>query len=231
MTDYTLYYWPVPFRGQFVRAVLAHVGATWNELGFNDINAERRKSPSEQIVPHMGPPVLIDHANDFAVSQTAAILLYLGRKHELLPNDAEREALTVKIIADTDDVLYEMTRYNGAQMWTPAEWQAYLPRLKRWMVVFEQTGLRHGLSARSGTLLGTDAPSVADFTATVLWGTMTDKFPSLRPLLDETAPSLAALCDRIAALPEQKKLRIKSDTDYGDAWCAGQIEASLRAVV
>ena len=27
MTDYTLFYWPIPFRGQFVRAVLAHVGA------------------------------------------------------------------------------------------------------------------------------------------------------------------------------------------------------------
>ena len=23
MTDYTLYYWPVPFRGQFIRAILA----------------------------------------------------------------------------------------------------------------------------------------------------------------------------------------------------------------
>ena len=231
MTDYTLYYWPLPFRGQFVRAVLAHVGATWNEVSFDDINAQRLKSPADQSVPHMGPPVLIDHANDFAVSQTAAILLYLGRKHELLPSAPEREAMTVKIIADADDVLYEMTRYNGAQMWTPEDWQAYLPRLKRWMEIFEQAGLRHGLTAGSGTLLGTDAPSVADFTASILWSTMTDKFPSLRPLLGDTAPALAALCDRIAALPEQEILRIKSDAEYGDAWCAGQIEASLRAVL
>ena len=231
MTDYTLYYWPVPFRGQFVRAVLAHAGATWNELSFEETNAERRKSPSDQSVPHMGPPVLIDHANQFAVSQTAAILLYLGRKHELLPSDPEREAMTVKIIADADDVLYEMTRYNGAQMWTTEEWQAYLPRLKRWLKIFEQIGVRHGLTVGSGTLLGTDAPGIADLTASILWGTMVDKFPTLRPLLDDTAPALAALCDRIAALPEQEKLRSKSDADYGDAWCAGQIEASLRAVL
>jgi glutathione S-transferase len=26
MTDYTLYYWSLPFRGQFVRAVLAYSG-------------------------------------------------------------------------------------------------------------------------------------------------------------------------------------------------------------
>ena len=31
MPDYTLYYWPAPFRGQFVRAVLAHVHATWDK--------------------------------------------------------------------------------------------------------------------------------------------------------------------------------------------------------
>ncbi len=31
MADYELYYWPVPFRGQFVRAVLAYAGKTWTE--------------------------------------------------------------------------------------------------------------------------------------------------------------------------------------------------------
>ena len=25
MTDYTLHYWPIPFRGHFIRYVLAHV--------------------------------------------------------------------------------------------------------------------------------------------------------------------------------------------------------------
>ena len=29
MTDYTLYYWQIPFRGQFIRSVLAHVRASW----------------------------------------------------------------------------------------------------------------------------------------------------------------------------------------------------------
>lgn len=31
MLDYTLHYWPAPFRGEFPRAVLAHVGADWGE--------------------------------------------------------------------------------------------------------------------------------------------------------------------------------------------------------
>jgi glutathione S-transferase len=60
---------------------------------------------------------------------------------------------------------------------------------------------------------------------------MTDKLPPLRPLLDQTAPALAALCDRIAALPAQAALRAWSDERFGDEWCSGRIEASLRAVL
>jgi glutathione S-transferase len=60
---------------------------------------------------------------------------------------------------------------------------------------------------------------------------MTAKLPSLRPLLDATAPAIAGLSDRIAALPEQADLRARSDAAYGDEWCSGQIEASLRAVL
>jgi hypothetical protein len=33
MTDYELHYWSVPFRGQFVRAVLAYAGKTGTEGG------------------------------------------------------------------------------------------------------------------------------------------------------------------------------------------------------
>lgn len=33
MPHYKLYYWSVPFRGQFVRAVLAFAGKTWTEAG------------------------------------------------------------------------------------------------------------------------------------------------------------------------------------------------------
>ena len=38
MTDYTLYYWSLPFRGQFVRAVLAYSGKTWREPDDREIS-------------------------------------------------------------------------------------------------------------------------------------------------------------------------------------------------
>ena len=230
MTDYTLYYWPIPFRGQFVRAVLAHVGASWEERDMDEIMALKGKPPAEQPVPHMGPPVLIDHAADCALSQLPAILGYLGRKYGLMPEDPVRAALTDKMIADANDVLYEITLHNGAQMWTKQSWDEYLPRLKRWMQMFEATGQGYGLTADQGFLLGTEALGIADITTGILWGTMTDKLPALAPLLEQTAPAVAGLCGRIAALPAQAKLRADSDAAYGDEWCSGQIEASLRAV-
>ncbi len=231
MTDYRLYYWPIPFRGQFVRAVLAHVQAAWEEADIDDLIALKNKAPGAQLVPHMGPPVLTDLAADLSLAQTQAILAYLGNKHGLIPDEPDRAALTHKIIADANDLLYEMTLYNGAQMWTQASWNAFRPRLGRWMEIFEETGRRHGLTAQAGYLLGSEAPGLADLTTHILWGTMTAKLPSLWPVLEATAPAIAGLSERIAALPEQQELRAKSDELYGDVWCGGQIEASLRAVL
>jgi len=228
---YTLHYWPIPFRGEFVRAVLAHAGAAWKEADVDDVARLMSDDPEAQPVPFMGPPVLTDRDAGVTLAQMPAILAYLGEVHRLMPGDAARDALTHKTIADTNDILMEMTRHNGAQMWTDAAWAEYRPRLSRWMAIFEQTGRRRGMTAEEGTLLGTDAPSLADLVAHILWGTMTDALPALRPMLDETAPALAGLSDRMAARPELARLRERRETEYGRAWCGGQIEASLRAAL
>lgn len=231
MTEYTLYYWPIPFRGQFVRAVLAHAGASWHEADIKTLTEEKSLDPAAQLVPHMGPPVLVDHRAGLSLAQTAAILAYLGDKYALVPNDAARTALTSKLVADASDILYEMTLHHGAQMWTDERWHAYRPRLARWMAIFETHGRQHGLAAGKGHMLGTDLPSVADIVAHVLWGYMTSALPPLRPLFETTAPAIASLSDRIALLPEQARLRQQCDRDYGAVWCGGEIEASLRDVL
>lgn len=231
MASYTLYYWPIPFRGQFVRTALAHVGAVWDEPGMDAVMRLKDASPSAQDIPHMGPPVLVDHAAEFSISQTPAILAYLGEKHGLIPSDAKLKALTAKICADCEDILYEMTRHNGAQMWTEERWAAYRPRLSKWMAIYEETGRRHGLTEKSGWMLGTATLSLADLSTYTLWAVMTTQLPALRPQLLEAAPAIIGLCDRVGALPEQAALWTRSAETYGDTWCEGEIEASLRSVV
>jgi glutathione S-transferase len=231
MSDYDLYYWPIPFRGQFVRAVLAHAGKTWTEHDGAAISKLMGGPVKQMPVPFMGPPLLIDKKADFAVSQMAAIVLYLGETLNLMPAAPAQRAMTVKIVNDANDVIDDITLDGGRLMWTEKRWEEFIPRLKKWMSFWEETGRRHNLKAHSGFLLGGEAPGIADVVTAVLWSTMADRFPAIEAILKEAAPHTAALTRRVADLPPLAKLAAKAKQDYGDAYCGGQIEASLRKVL
>ncbi|MEI9916015.1 MAG: glutathione S-transferase [Methylovirgula sp.] len=231
MTDYELYYWSVPFRGQFVRAVLAYAGKTWTEAGDAAITKLMEGPISKMPVPFMGPPLLIDKKADFAIAQMPTIVLYLGETLHLLPATAALRALTMKIVNDANDVIDEITLDGGREMWTDKRWRDFTPRLEKWMSFWEETGRRHGLKAKSGFLLGGDKPGIADVVTATLWSTMTDRFHEIETMLKETAPQTAALTRRIANLPPLAELAAKAQIDYGDSYCGGQIEASLRKVL
>ena len=231
MSDYKLQYWPVPFRGQFVRAILALAGKTWTETDHETTADLMGAPPAEMPVPFMGPPVLVDDSGGIAISQMPAILLYLGETLGLIPDAPSGRALTMKVVADANDVLDEMTLSGGRAMWTEESWAAFEPRLRRWMALWEETGRRNGLTGRSGFLLCGDAPGVVDVVTAILWTTMTDRLPPIGPIFEETAPLTAALCRRVSALPPLAELDRAARRDYGDAWCGGEIEASLRKVL
>jgi glutathione S-transferase len=158
MSDYDLYYWSVPFRGQFVRAVLAFAGRTWTEVGDAAIAALMSGPLEDMPVPFMGPPILVDNKAGFAIAQMPAIVLYLGDTLDLMPATAPLRALTMKIVNDANDVIDELTLDGGKQMWTEQRWQDFVPRLRKWVSFWEETGRRHGLEAGSGYLLGGEAP-------------------------------------------------------------------------
>jgi glutathione S-transferase len=231
MSDYVLYYWSVPFRGQFVRAVLAFAGKTWTEGGDDAIAKLMGGSVKDMPVPFMGPPVLVDKKAKVAIAQMSAIVLYLGEMLDLLPATPALRALTMKIVNDANDVIDEITLDGGREMWTEKRWHDFVPRLEKWMSIWEETGRRHGLKAKHGLLLGGEAPGIADVVTATLWSTMTDRFPKIKAILEESAPMTAALVHRVAALPALAKLAAKAREDYGDAYCGGQIEASLRKVL
>jgi len=231
MSDYDLYYWPIPFRGQFVRAVLAYADKSWTEHDGAAISKLMGGPVKQMPVPFMGPPLLIDKKADFALSQMSAIVLYLGDTLDLMPAAPAQRAMTIKIVNDANDVIDDITLDGGRLMWTESRWREFVPRLKKWMSFWEETGRRHGLKARSGFLLGGEAPGIADIVTAVLWSTMADRFPAIEALLKEAAPHTAALARRVADLPPLAKLAAKAKQEYGDAYCGGQIEASLRKVL
>jgi glutathione S-transferase len=231
MSDYELYYWSVPFRGQFVRAVLAYAGKTWDEAGDDAISTLMEGPVKKMPVPFMGPPLLIDNKADFTIAQMPAIVLYLGETLDLMPATPALRALTMKIVNDANDVIDEITQDGGKQMWTDKRWEEFVPRLRKWMSFWEETGRRHGLKANSGFLLGGERAGIADVVTATLWSTMTERFRKIGTILKRTAPMTAALTERIAALPPLAALAAKAHADYGDAYCGGKIEASLRKVL
>ncbi|PIO96552.1 glutathione S-transferase [Pleomorphomonas carboxyditropha] len=231
MSDYDLYYWSVPFRGQFVRAVLAYAGKTWTEGGDAAISDLMGGPVGKMPVPFMGPPLLVDKKAGFAIAEMPAIVLYLGETLNLLPGTAALRAMTMKVVNDANDVIDDITLDGGREMWTDKSWQGFVPRLEKWMSLWEETGARHGLKADSGFLLGGGQPGIADVVTATLWSTMGDRFGRIEAILREAAPMTAALTRRIADLPPLKALAAKARQDYGDAYCGGQIEASLRRVL
>jgi glutathione S-transferase len=60
---------------------------------------------------------------------------------------------------------------------------------------------------------------------------MGDRFRKIETMLKKSAPMTADLTQRIAGLPALAKLAKKAKKDYGEAYCGGQIEASLRKVL
>jgi len=231
MSDYDLYYWPLPFRGQFVRAILAYAEKTWTEGDAAEIARLMAGAVRHMPVPFMGPPMLIDKKVDFAIAEMPAIVLYLGETLDLMPSTPALRAMTIKIVNDANDVIDDITLDGGRTMWTTGRWQDFVPRLKKWMSLWEETGRRHGLTAEAGFLLGGKAPGIADIVTATLWTTMTDRFQKLAAILEDAAPMTAALSRRVSDLPPLARLAAKAQEDYGDAYCGGRIEASLRKVL
>jgi len=231
MSDYQLHYWQLPFRGQFIRALLAWAGQRWDEFDDGAIARAMDEDVARQPIAFKGPPMLVERRSGFALAQMPAIAYWLGERHGLLPASVDGKALSIKVVNDCNDVIDELTIDGGKQMWTPARWKAFEPRLKRWMAIFEETGRRHGLATDAGFLLGGERAGVADIVTATLWGTVSDRFPAIGRMLDDEAPAVAGLTARLAATPALANLARVSREQFGDAYCGGQIEQSLRRVL
>lgn len=230
---YKLYYWPLPFRGHFIRFVLSYVEITWEEETDPDTIAELKMLPCpEQPVPFMAPPLLYDRERDFHVNQLQAIMGYLGRKHGLMPDDPVLAALTDKVLGDCGDVLEELTCNCGEAMWSPVGWADFSgQRLPRWMQIFEELGRRHGLSKNAGTLLGTPTLSLADLATAALWHPMCEALPGFSDLLQQEAPLISALTQRVVQIPQIERLLQQQHTRLGTVYCGGEIEKSIRLML
>lgn len=208
--------------------VLAESGCNYKRLDAAELYPEKSLKVN---YPGMAPPYLYDCKAKKYLTQMPAILTYLGAKHGLLPKPIENQYLALKVIADCHDVLLEITNCYGEKMWNRKEWNEFRNvRFVKWLQIFEKIGRRKGLKRTSGFLLGSTL-SVADLAVTALLGPIFYTFPKLKPHIESQAQYVFSLCQRIESRPRIQLLLQKQRTEWGDVYCGGQIEKSLRKMV
>jgi glutathione S-transferase len=105
---YELYYWPsIQGRGEFVRLALEEAGADYIDVARDPKKGMRAMETlmEKGERPPFAPPFLKD--GDFIIGQTAAILFYLGGKHDLAPQDEAGRLWTHQIQLTIADFLLE----------------------------------------------------------------------------------------------------------------------------
>lgn len=226
--DFKLFYWDVPFRGNFVQIFLEEVNARYEKHAATELYPEKGINVN---FPGMAPPYLYDCHKKRYFAQMPAILMYLGRKYDYLPKQNERLSIALKTILDCNDILSEITRSHGMKMWDKKAWDEFRSyRLSDWMKIFERTGLEYNLKPDKGFLLG-GKMSAADIAIAALFGTMNYSFPSLANDLRQQAPLISTLVRRIEERPAIQAFLEKQRQEYGRVYCGGQIEQSLREMI
>jgi glutathione S-transferase len=105
---YELYYWPsIQGRGEFVRLALEEAGADYIDVARDSKKgtAAMQSFMEKSERPPFAPPFLKD--GDLIIGQTAAILFYLGGKHDLAPQDEAARLWTHQIQLTIADFVLE----------------------------------------------------------------------------------------------------------------------------
>ena len=79
--------------------------------------------------------------------------------------------------------------------------------------------------------MGRDTVTFADIGVFALLGNMTRCLPQLDADLIEHAPGIHALCSKIGSKPSVAAYVADQKEKYGDAYCGGQIEKSIRKML
>jgi glutathione S-transferase len=107
--SYELHYWPgIPGRGEFVRLALEAAGADYVDVarGSGGMHAMQAMLNGEDVVhPPFAPPFL--KHGDLVIGQVAAILFYLGGRHDLAPGDEAGRLWTHQIQLTLTDLVAE----------------------------------------------------------------------------------------------------------------------------
>ena len=215
---YELYYWPgIQGRGEFVRLALEEAGADY-------VDVARRSERSGMGMPAMmdllGNPAVVHppfappflKAGDQLIGQTANILLFLGPRLGLAPQEEaarlwlhQLQLTIADLVAEAHDThhpiaasLYYHEQKDEALRRAADFTQERMPKF---LGYFESVLARNPHGDR---WLATDALTYADLSLFQVIAGLRYAFPHAMHRLEPDCPRLVALHDRVAARPNIK---------------------------
>ncbi|WP_427183681.1 glutathione S-transferase [Bordetella bronchialis] len=224
MTPYDLWYWDgIPGRGEFVRLALEAGGIPYRDRAREPggDTAIVRDMKTRDHHPPFAPPYLVGEG--ISVGQTANILLFLGEKHGLAPQDlagrlwVHQIQLTIAdLVAEAHDVHHPISSslYYEDQKKEAARRAGHFreERMPKFLAWFERILVHEGL-----WLAGGDKWTSADLSLFQLIDGLRFAFPKRMATLAGQYPKVRRLYERVAALPElQDYLSSDRRLPYGD---------------
>lgn len=210
---YELYYWPtIQGRGEFVRLALEEAGADYRDMARGgrgpDFASMERVLANEAIAhPPFAPPVL--RAGDLVIAQTANILLHLGDRHGLAPDDETGRLWVHQLqltLADWVDEIHDTHHPVGAGLYYEEQkpeaarraevFRGY--RLPKFMGYFER--VLGANPAGDGRLAG-DRITYADLSLFQVIEGLRYAFPRAMRRVEPDHPRVAALHARVRERP------------------------------
>ncbi len=213
--EYKLYYWDAPFRGNFIEYILIKANCEYTRHNASEIYPDKSLKIN---YPGMAPPYLYEAETKKYFSQMPAIGFYLAKRQGLLDTFKD-EYFTLKVLADCHDVLTEITNFYGTKMWTPESWKDFKnDRFKKWLNLFDQYAL--------------DSPSLVErLSLAALIGPILRSFPDLSSFIRDNGPRTFELTHKVESDKQISDLLKKQHKAWGNIYCGGEIEESLRNVI
>lgn len=202
---YELFYWPtIQGRGEFVRLAL-------EEAGVRYVDVAREHGGMARLMAHLdsndhapfAPPFL--KAGGLTIGQTANILLYLGRRHELAPRDEEgmlwthQLQLTIAdLVAEAHDTHHPLAAslyYEDQKAEAQRRAEDFIgTRIPKFLGYFERIlgGKRYLLGERL---------TYADLSLFQVFVGLSYAFPNAMTRMAPDFPNLTLLRDRVAVRP------------------------------
>jgi glutathione S-transferase len=206
---FELYYWPeIQGRGEFIRLALEQAGSDYVDVARQPGGVKRLMRGLKDAGPHppFAPPYLKD--GEVVIAETAAILLYLGRRLDLAPKDEVGELWAHQIQLTLADLVVEAHDTHhpiGGNLYYEDQKPEALRRAEefrrsRMPKYFDWLEQILKANEASGWLVG-ETLAYADLSAFQVVEGLRYAFPNAAAVSLAEAPRLAALAEKVRTLP------------------------------